>query len=118
MAADPTKAARAMLDTGKKHLKMTRKQISLNTLEKLLRKQLGTEDVEKMNWRDSELRRRGQAGRRRREPNSGGSNTIFNNIRRFFTVNLKVEEIFSLSLSLFVIVSSRMIFVILYLYTT
>ena len=70
MAADPTKAARAMLDTGKKHLKMTRKQISLNTLEKLLRKQLC-------------------------EPNSGGSSTIFNISCRFFTVNLKVEEIFS-----------------------
>ena len=42
MTADPTKAARAMLDTGKKHLKMTRRQISLNTLEKLVRKQLGT----------------------------------------------------------------------------
>ena len=70
MAADPTKAARAMLDTGKKHLKMTRKQISLNTLEKLLRKQLC-------------------------EPNSGGSSTIFNNSCRFFSVNLKVEEIFS-----------------------
>ena len=48
MTADPTKAARAMLDTGKKHMKLTRKQISLNTLERLLRKQLGTEDVERM----------------------------------------------------------------------
>ena len=48
MTADPTKAARAMLDTGKRHLKMTRRQISLNTLEKLLRKQLETEDVEQM----------------------------------------------------------------------
>ena len=48
MTADPTKAARAMLDTGKRHIKMTKKQISLNTLEKLGRKQLGTEDVEQM----------------------------------------------------------------------
>ena len=48
MTADPSKAARAMLDTGKRHLKMTKRQISLNTLEKLLRKQLGTEDVEQM----------------------------------------------------------------------
>ena len=48
MTADPTKAARAMLDTSKRHLKMTRRQISLNTLEKLVRKQLGTEDVERM----------------------------------------------------------------------
>ena len=48
MTADPPKAARAMLDTGKKHMKLTRKQISLNTLERLMRKQLGTEDVERM----------------------------------------------------------------------
>ena len=48
MTADPSKAARAMLDTGKRHLKMTKRQISSNTLEKLLRKQLGTEDVEQM----------------------------------------------------------------------
>ena len=41
------------------------------------------------------MRRRGQAGRRRREPNSGGSSTIFKNSHRFFTVNLKIEEIFS-----------------------
>ena len=47
------------------------------------------------NWRDSEVRRRGPAGRRKREPNSGGSSTIFNISCRFFTVNLKVEEIFS-----------------------
>ena len=48
MAADPIKAARAMLDTGKKHMKVTKKQISLNTIERLLKKQLGTEDVERM----------------------------------------------------------------------
>ena len=48
MTADPTKAARAMLDTGKKHMKLTRKQISFNTLERLMKKQLGTEDVERM----------------------------------------------------------------------
>ena len=48
MAADPIKAARAMLDTGKKHMKLTKKQISLNTLERLMKKQLGTEDVERM----------------------------------------------------------------------
>ena len=45
---EKTQAARAMLDTGKRHIKMTKKQISLNTLEKLGRKQLGTEDVEQM----------------------------------------------------------------------
>ena len=48
MTADPTKAARAMLDTGKKHMKFTRKQLSLNTIERLQKKQLGTEDVERM----------------------------------------------------------------------
>ena len=48
MTADPTKVARAMLDTGKKHMKLTRRQISLNTLERLMKKQLGTEDVERM----------------------------------------------------------------------
>ena len=48
MTADPIKAARAMLDTGKKHMKVTKKQISLNTIERLLKKQLGTEDVERM----------------------------------------------------------------------
>ena len=41
------------------------------------------------------MRRRGPAGRRKREPNSGGSSTIFKNSHRFFTVNLKIEEIFS-----------------------
>ena len=46
--ADPTKAARAMLESGKKNLKMTKKQISYNTLDRLLKKQLGTEDVESM----------------------------------------------------------------------
>ena len=48
MTADPTKVPRAMLDTGKKHMKLTRRQISLNTLERLTKKQLGTEDVERM----------------------------------------------------------------------
>ena len=48
MTADPIKAARVMLDTGKKHMKVTKKQISLNTIERLLKKQLGTEDVERM----------------------------------------------------------------------
>ena len=38
MTADPTKAARAMLDTGKKHMKLTRKQLSLNTIERLQKK--------------------------------------------------------------------------------
>ena len=33
MCADPTKAARAMLDAGKKHFKQTSKQISFITLE-------------------------------------------------------------------------------------
>ena len=48
MTADPTKVARAMLDTGEKHMKLTRRQISLNTLERLMKKHLGTEDVERM----------------------------------------------------------------------
>ena len=46
MSADPTKAARAMLDTWKKHFKQTNKQVSFITLERLTRKQLGTEEVE------------------------------------------------------------------------
>ena len=40
-ADDDNHKVRAMLDTGKR-------QISLNTLEKLLKKQLGTEDMEQM----------------------------------------------------------------------
>ena len=46
--ADPTKAARAMLETGKKNIKQMRKQISFNTLDRLRKKQLGTEGVEQM----------------------------------------------------------------------
>ena len=46
--ADPTKAARAMLETGKRNMKQMRKQISFNTLDRLRKKQLGTEDVEQM----------------------------------------------------------------------
>ena len=48
MSADPTKAARAMMETGKRHLKQTNKQISFNTLDRLRKKQMGTQDVENM----------------------------------------------------------------------
>ena len=76
------------------------------------------------NWRDSEVRRRGPAGRRKREPNSGGSSTIFEQQLSFLLSWFEswrdiLNSQLSLSpLSLFVIVSWRMIFVILYLYTT
>ena len=48
MSADPTKAARAMMETGKRHFKQTNKQISLNTLDRLIKKEMGTQDVENM----------------------------------------------------------------------
>ena len=45
--ADPTKAARAMLQTGEKHIKLTKRQITFNFLDRLQSKRLGTEDVER-----------------------------------------------------------------------
>ena len=44
--ADPTKAAKAMLNSGEKHVRLTKKQITFNTLDRLVNKGLGTEDVE------------------------------------------------------------------------
>ena len=42
--ADPTQAARAMVMTGNKHLKCTKKTIAVNTLDRLCRKQVGTNE--------------------------------------------------------------------------
>jgi hypothetical protein len=44
--ADPTKAAKAMIETGSKHIKMTKKQSTFITLDKLKRKKMGTPEVE------------------------------------------------------------------------
>ena len=45
--ADPTTAARAMLETGERHVKLTNRQVTSNKLHRLQNKGLGTRDVEK-----------------------------------------------------------------------
>ena len=45
--ADLTKAAKAMMTTGERHVKLTNKQITFLTLDRLQRKGLGTEDTER-----------------------------------------------------------------------
>ena len=45
--ADLTRAAKAMISVGEKHIKLTKRQITFITLDRLQRKGLGTEDVER-----------------------------------------------------------------------
>ena len=45
--ADLAKAAKAMINTGEKHVKLTKRQVTFITLDRLQSKGLGTEDVEK-----------------------------------------------------------------------
>ena len=45
--ADPNKAAKAMLKTGERHVKLTKRQITFITLDRLQKRGLGTEDVER-----------------------------------------------------------------------
>ena len=45
--ADPTKVAKAMINTGERHVKLTKRQIAFILLDRLLRKGLGTTDVER-----------------------------------------------------------------------
>ena len=45
--ADLAKAAKAMINTGEKHVKLTKRQVTFITLDRLKSKGLGTEDVER-----------------------------------------------------------------------
>ena len=45
--ADPTKVAKAMINTGERHVKLTKRQIAFILLDRLLKKGLGTTDVER-----------------------------------------------------------------------
>ena len=45
--ADPPKAAKVMIQTGEKHVKLTKRQVTFITLDRLHSKGLGTEDVER-----------------------------------------------------------------------